>query len=124
MQIFNHLPPDQQIDKQKKIEFLDICQRVFWDLDINKLDLEKHAKLIITQVINYGYPHEIRKMFQIYSDEIVRETLEHPIHGVWFPVTYHAFCNMLDAQADQQAINMLYQEKVKHELFDRILAQE
>lgn len=83
-------------------------KNMFWDVDTSKLDFEKHHKIIITQVLNYGSPEDIQALFRVYSEETIREVLRNPIKGMWFPSTYRAFCNMLEVEPQQKAVNRLF----------------
>lgn len=87
-----HKIEQKQVEDKIRAKFT----RIFWDIDISKLDFKKNYKLIITQVLNYGYVDEIQCIFQIYSHETIRKVLDNPIKGVWFPKTYKAFCRLLD----------------------------
>jgi len=86
----------------------EIFPQVFWDVEVKKLDIEKHYRLIITQIINYGSATNIRCLFQVYEEEAIKEVLIHPIRGVWFPRTYKAFCNLFDIPYDEKAFNILH----------------
>ncbi len=102
-------------------------ERIFWDINISKLDFEKNSKLIITQVINYGYVEEIQTLFKVYSEETVRQVLKNPIKGVWEPKTYKAFCNLLDVQPQKKAINILFVAKTSkkmNKLFTALLSPQ
>ncbi|SLM30640.1 hypothetical protein MTBBW1_2360023 [Desulfamplus magnetovallimortis] len=99
-------------------------KRMFWDVDTTRLDFEKHHKTIITQVFNYGSPEEIQALFGIYQKEAIREVLKNPIKGMWFPTTYKAFCNMLDVEPQEKAINRIFtgqKRKNPNKLFAALL---
>jgi len=98
----------ESAEQEKLRQTLD---RIFWDINVSKLDFEKNSKLIITQVINYGYVEEIQTLFKVYSEETVRQVLKNPIKGVWEPKTYKAFCNLLDVKPQKKAVNILFVEK-------------
>jgi len=102
MQIFNTIPATTIIQKKIRESFPDF----FWDIDTNKLDMKDHYKLIITQAINYGSVQTIKQVLQLYSREAIRQILEHPIKGSWFPRTYKAFCNLFDVEPDKFAVNV------------------
>ena len=78
-----HKIEQKQVEEKIRAKF----SRIFWDIDISKLDFRKNYKLIITQILNYGYVDEIQCIFQIYSHETIRKVLDNPIKGVWFPKT-------------------------------------
>jgi len=103
MRIFNAIPATRIV--QKKIQ--ESFPEFFWDIDTNKLDLENHYKLIITQAMNYGSVQTIKQVFQLYSREAITQMLRNPIRGSWFPKTYKAFCNLFDVKPDKSAVNIL-----------------
>ena len=103
MRIFNAISETTIIRKKIQESFPEF----FWDIDTNKLDLENHYKLIITQAINYGSVQTIRQVFQLYSREAIMQILKKPIRGSWFPKTYKAFCNLFDVVPDKSAVNVL-----------------
>ena len=108
MRIFNAIPAITII--QKKIQ--ESLPEFFWDIDTNKLDLENHYKLIITQALNYGSVQTIKQVFQLYSRDAITQMLRNPIRGSWFPKTYKAFCNLFDVKPDKSAVNVLCIRKV------------
>ena len=40
-----------------------------WDVDINKVDLDKHKKFIIERILQYGRPKEVNWVLEYYTDE-------------------------------------------------------
>ncbi len=103
-------------DEQKKKLETDL-RSIFWDVDVDQLDIVKHAALIITQAINYGSVAVIQHVFQVYSHETIRSVLESPIRGSWYPKTYGAFCFLLDVPPNNKAINkFLVRKKVKNKM--------
>ena len=109
MQIFNTIPATTIIQKKLQQSF----PECFWDIDTNKLNMKDHYKLIITQTINYGSVQTIKQVFQLYSREAIRQTLNHPIKGSWFPRTYKAFCNLFDVEPNKSAVNIMCIRKEK-----------
>ena len=43
------------------------CAELFWDIDASRLDLEEHSKLIITQVLNYGFLTAVQHLFKVWN---------------------------------------------------------
>ncbi len=99
-------------------------REVFWDIYVDQLDFEKHAKLVITQVLNFGSEELIHYLFQIYKEEAIKESLVHPTRGVWFPRTYRAYCKLLDIVPDRKAINILHREGTTRRHRDNVLLRE
>ena len=48
---------------------------VFWDTDLNMLNLENDRKFIISRVLEYGTIADTRKVFSIYGKGEVEETI-------------------------------------------------
>jgi len=59
-------------------------QRALWSYDIEKMDAEKDKVEIITQMLNHGNSDDLRQLFEIYSDEEIKEIVKNPRRGVWF----------------------------------------
>ena len=59
-------------------------QRALWSYDIEKMDAEKDKTEIITQMLNHGNSDDLRQLFEIYSDEEIKEIVKNPRRGVWF----------------------------------------
>lgn len=55
-----------------------------WSYDLSKMDPQKSARVIITQVLNYGDERQLNWLFSNYDTDSVRETLLHPSRGVWY----------------------------------------
>ncbi len=81
------------------------CVELFWDIDVSRLDLQEHYKLIITQVLNYGSLTAVQHLFKVFTEQAMRTALEEPIKGSWYPRTYTAFCTLLDAEPHSRAVN-------------------
>lgn len=58
-------------------------QSALWSYDISKLDSERDANLIITQLLNYGNKKAKRWVSENYADGKIKEVLSHPQRGVW-----------------------------------------
>lgn len=59
-------------------------QRALWSYDIEKMDAEKNKADIITQILNHGNSDDLKQLFEIYSDEEIKEIVKNPRRGVWF----------------------------------------
>lgn len=54
-----------------------------WSYDLDKINLQKHKKLIISQVLNFGSLEAISWLFSTYSSEDIKEAaLSLPL-GAW-----------------------------------------
>ncbi len=62
-------------------------KRIFWDVDFENLDYDKHPNWVIERVFDRGDVEDIRQCRRYYGDEKVREALlnakfisEHRLH--------------------------------------------
>lgn len=62
-------------------------QAALWSYDLERLDIEKDKKLIITQVLNYGVLKDVKWLYSIYSEEDIKEVVKNPSRGRWFAKT-------------------------------------
>ena len=53
--------------------------------DISKMDLKnpEDKREIITQILNFGNPKEIKWLFKTYSRREIRDVIAHPKRGYW-----------------------------------------
>jgi len=49
---------------------------LFWDVDPDTIDLDKHARYVIERVLDFGNDEEVRWMWNLYSRRQIREVLE------------------------------------------------
>jgi hypothetical protein len=49
---------------------------LFWSYDFSRIDLERHRKTIIVQVLNYGTFSQWRWLIETYGHEAVRMVLQ------------------------------------------------
>lgn len=54
-----------------------------WSYDVDKLDLERDKKRIITNVLNFGTTPATRWLFEVYNREAIKEVVIHPLPGEW-----------------------------------------
>jgi len=77
-------------------------QRILWSYDINKINLRKDKKEIITQVLNYGDWQDIKELFRLYSEEEIKEILRNPRRGVWFEKVLNFWCKMFNIKLKKE----------------------
>lgn len=53
----------------------DSIKRLFWDVDKETIDIEKHSSYIISRIMDYGNCRDIRWMRQTYTDEKIKEVV-------------------------------------------------
>jgi hypothetical protein len=56
---------------------------VLWSYDTNKIDLQKHRRLIISQVLNFGTKKATDWLFKYYGKDVVRDTASEIPLGQW-----------------------------------------
>ena len=54
----------------------DFLKRLFWDTDINTIDLKKHSAYIIRKIVDFGTPQDILWMKQAYSPADIQEVIK------------------------------------------------
>ena len=54
-----------------------------WSYDVEKLDMERDKKRIITNVLNLGTAQATKWLFRVYSREDIKETVANPLTGEW-----------------------------------------
>lgn len=64
--------------KKKKIDAADMPRRssLFWDVDPQTVDPQKHARYIIERILEFGRDDEIRWLVHCYPPDLIRETLK------------------------------------------------
>ncbi|MEK7515475.1 MAG: hypothetical protein AAB555_00875 [Patescibacteria group bacterium] len=50
-------------------------QALFWDVDPNTIDIEKHARYVIERVLDFGTDEEVRWMFKQYPRSKIVDAL-------------------------------------------------
>lgn len=71
-------------------------QAALWSYDLERLDIEKDKKLIITQVLNYGVLEDVKWLYSIYSEEDIKEVVKNPSRSRWFAKTLIFWLTVLD----------------------------
>ena len=51
---------------------------LFWDVDPDTIDLDKHARYVIERVLDFGTDEEVRWMFKQYPRKQIAEVLNLP----------------------------------------------
>jgi len=78
-------------------------QRSLWSYDINKINLERDKKEVITQVLNHGDWQDIKKLFELYSEEEIKKLVRNPRRGVWFEKVLNFWCKMFNIKLCKKA---------------------
>jgi len=58
-------------------------QPFLWSYDIEKIDLSRDKKRIITNILNLGTAQATKWLFETYSTEDIKEALINPLPGEW-----------------------------------------
>ena len=53
-------------------------QSLFWDVDPDTIDLEKHARYVIERILDFGTDEEVRWLFKRYPREKIAGVLKLP----------------------------------------------
>ena len=54
----------------------EILRPIFWDLEVEKLDIQKHSFQIIDRILEYGNTPQVHWMFKTYSKEEIIEVVK------------------------------------------------
>ena len=58
-----------------RIESLDKFKRIFWDVDVSTVDIDRYDLYIIERILDFGKIQEINWMFDRYSMETIKKAL-------------------------------------------------
>jgi hypothetical protein len=65
---------------------------LFWDTDIQKIDLQKHKASVIERIMVRGQMDEFKAMMQFYGKETVKKTV---LNARWLDKVTLAFCSTI-----------------------------
>lgn len=54
----------------------EILRPIFWDLEVEKLDVKKNSRQIIERILEYGNTPQVHWMFTCYSKEEIIEAVK------------------------------------------------
>ena len=110
--------------KSKLPKFLKPC---FWWVKFDKLDIEQDRKFIIEQVLNYGAEDELDWLFKTYSEKEIKDVLQYPSRGNWFPRVLNYWINILNVKIDKHihelALREIVWSKEKRKRVEKLLAK-
>ena len=69
-----------------------------WSYDIEKLDLLRNKKRIITNVLNLGTRKATDWLFKTYSQEDIKKTIINPLPGEWNKKSLNFWSLIFDIQ--------------------------
>ncbi len=68
-------------------------QSLFWDTNLENIDLQKHARYIIERVMDLGRDEEVRWMWNLYDKDLMLDVAKHS--RVLRPDTRELWTNLL-----------------------------
>lgn len=71
-----------------------------WSYDVDKLDLERDKKRIITNILNLGTTSATKWLFEVYSREDIKEAVINPLAGEWNKKSLNFWKIILDVKSD------------------------
>ncbi len=69
--------------KTAKSQIPDFAKPALWSYDLSVLDLKKHKKLIIKNVLDYGTKETTDWLQSVYSEEEIKEVLQNTPESAW-----------------------------------------
>ena len=54
----------------------DYLRVYFWDIEIEKLDLQQHSQFIISRILNEGNDQALAWLFNLYDRETIKNTVK------------------------------------------------
>src|SRR3989344_4526017 len=78
-------------------EFL---QSALWSYDLASLNIKENAKLIITQVLNWGGKQQLDWLHQNYNENEIKQVMQHPSRGVWLRDKFRHWLHKYDMLID------------------------
>ena len=60
---------------ENRIESLDKFKRIFWDVDVSAVDIDRYDLFIIERILDFGKIQEINWMFDRYPMETIKKAL-------------------------------------------------
>lgn len=73
-----------------------IRKAIFWDTDINNLDLNKNRRFIIQRILERGNTGEIKELIKLYTKSDIQKELE-GINNYFHPNTLHNIAALIES---------------------------
>ncbi len=61
------------MNKNEKLQ--DLSGHLFWDIDFQNIDVQKHRTIIIERVITRGNLKDLKILFQLYTPAIIKQEI-------------------------------------------------
>lgn len=101
---------------------------VLWSYDLSRLDTKRDAHLIITQVLNYGFPEDLKWLLKTYSSDEIRAVVANPDRGIWFRDKLRNWLTKFDLTIDPMyfdvAIREIDPKKVSSRLYEQFFRRK
>jgi len=55
-------------------------KHLYWDVDPQTLDPDRHSSFIIERIISFGLPEDVKRMLEQYSVDTIRSAVSHSRH--------------------------------------------
>ena len=63
--------------KSSPANIKELSNHLFWDVDIDTLDLKKHKSFIMERVFNYGQLKDFKLIFKLYESRDIQKEIIH-----------------------------------------------
>ncbi len=85
-------------------------QPVLWSYNVSKLDIKRNEHLIITQVLNYGFPEDLEWLLKTYNLSQITSAVSSPDRGIWFRDKLQHWLTKLNLEIDPMYFDMAIRE--------------
>jgi hypothetical protein len=89
--------------EDKNNQKLQAFKPFLWSYDLDKLDVEKDKRRIITNVLNLGTKEVCDLLFSIYSKEDIKKEVVNPLPGEWNKKSLNYWSIIFNIQPKQNA---------------------
>jgi hypothetical protein len=80
---------------------------VLWSYDTDKIDLQKHRRLVISQVLNFGTKKATDWLFKYYGKAVIRKVASEIPLGQWDKKSYTLWSLNLKFVSQERAQKIL-----------------
>lgn len=94
-----------RVKKQEEREILKKLQGRLWSYPAENLDVERDRDYIVTQILNYGTWEDVKLLYELYSEEEIKEVVSNPGRGLWFDKALNFWTMMLDVELPEEVYN-------------------
>lgn len=80
-------------------------QPSLYSYDLKSLNPKRDARLIVTQILNYGNWRQVQWLKDFYGFEKIKEVLRNPNRGMWFPDVLNYWQTILNIKIAKRKMN-------------------